>query len=113
MVLGISKGEVGGDTDTVTDIVVERDTRRETVQLLLDDRTCLVIETTTDTEGSFLTTSGYRDVMVLAQTGLLDCLDPVGIVVILLILREGRIIVDLLDSLRARIALCRVEVSPP
>ena len=94
LVLGVRHREVRRNLDTVADEVVETHTCGEAVELLLDDATCLMVETAGDTEGSLLTTTRYREIMVLAQTNLSDGILPVGIVVVLLILRECRVIVD-------------------
>ena len=109
MVIGIGKREVGTYADTFTYIIVESHTGRETLQFLLDHRTGLIIETCTDTEQCLLTTTFYGNIVVLTETPLGNSLTPVGIVVILLVFRERRVVVQL-RYIRCSIALLRVEV---
>ena len=109
MVIGIGKREVGTYADTFTYIIVESHTGRETLQFLLDHRTGLIIETCTDTEQRLLTTTFYGNIVVLTETPLGNSLTPVGIVVILLVFRERRVVVQL-RNIRCSIALLRVEV---
>ena len=74
-----------------------------------------MVETTTNTEGCLLTTTGNRYIVVLAQTGLGDCITPVGIVTVLAPLRESTSLVQIVDFrntvlVRSVIILTRVEV---
>ena len=55
IVLGVSERNVGFNLDAVADEVVQIHTRAETVQLLFDDGTRLMVITHTDTEMGFLT----------------------------------------------------------
>ena len=58
LVVGICERDVRYDLDTVGHEVVESHTCAETVELLLDDRTCLMVVASTDTEVCLLTTTG-------------------------------------------------------
>ena len=109
LVLGVGQREVGGNLDAIAHIVVESHTCREAVELLLYDRTGLIVETARDTERSLLTTTGDGEEVVLTQTDLRDGVAPVGVVVILLILRERGVVVELTDVGRT-VVLLRVEV---
>ena len=111
VVLGVGHREVGRDLDALTDIVVKCHTSGETVEFLHDHGTGLMVVTQADTEGGLLTTTGHGDVVVLTQTVLCDGVAPVGVVVVLLVFGERRIVVDLTDVLTACIALCGVEVA--
>ena len=57
MVVGISQRHIGRNLDTVRHEIVQSHTCGETVQLLLDDRTSLVVVTGSNTEVSLLTTT--------------------------------------------------------
>ena len=57
LVVGISQREVGSETDALTHVEVEGETGSESVEHLLDDGTCLVSVTGTDTEGCLLSTT--------------------------------------------------------
>ena len=69
-----------------------------------------MVETATDTECSFFATTANSYVVVLAQTILSYSVTPIGVVVVLFILRECRVVVNLADIGRSSIILRRVEV---
>ena len=100
LVICIGEREVRRNLDALTDVVVECDTGGETVELLLDHRTCLMVETARNTEGSLLTTTGQGEVVVLSPTHLLHLFQPVGVVVIHFILREAGVVVQFGDIAR-------------
>ena len=76
----------------------------------LDGRTVIVLVTTTDTEGCLFTTTTDVQVVLLTQTKLCNGVNPVSIIIILLVLRECRVIVQLTD-IRGSITLLGVEVA--
>ena len=69
-----------------------------------------MVETSGNTEGSLLTTTGYRQVVVLAQAKLGDGINPISIVVILFVFRISRVIVQL-RNIRRLVTLLRIEVT--
>ena len=69
-----------------------------------------MVVTGTDTEEGFLTTTAYGNVVVLAESPLGDGVAPVGIVVVLLVFRERRVVVQFRD-IGGGIALLRIEVT--
>ena len=109
LVLGVSQRDVGFNLDTVADEVVQVDTRGESVELLLNDRTGLMVVTSTDAEVSLLAATAQCKVVVLTPTRLLDFAQPVSIVVVHLILREAHVVVQLGDVTRS-VAQLRIEV---
>ena len=109
-VVGIGQREVRGNLNTLADIVIECDAGRESVQPLLDDRARLVVETARDTERCLLASTGYREVVILAKAPLCHGIHPVGIIVILLVFRKCRIIVQL-ANVRGIVVLLWVEIT--
>ena len=109
--LGVGHVEVTGQRDTVVDVVVEGHTGGETLQTLLDDGTAFVLETAGKTEGGLLVTAAHSDVVLLAETDLLDGVKPVGVVVEHVALGELGVvgIVDFLD-VGSLVNLVRIEV---
>ena len=97
IVLCIGKGEVCLYEDTLTDIIVKVHTCRETPHLIFNRCTRLMVETTGNTESRFLTTTIYCNVVVLAKSDLSNFLQPIRIIVVLVVLREIRIVVNLAD----------------
>ena len=68
-----------------------------------------MVVTCTDTEEGFFTTTAYSDIVVLAETPLGDSITPVGIVVVLLVFRERRVVVQF-RNVCGSITLLWVEV---
>ena len=110
VVLRVSEREVGAHKNTTADIVVKGDTGGKTIQLLLDDGTSLVVKTATDAERCFLATATDGDIVVLAESPLCDGIAPVGVVVVLLILRECGVVIDFRHIGRGVVVLSGVEV---
>ena len=86
VVVRIGQGEVGQEAYAVRHVVVKCHTRGELLELLLDDRTRLVLVAGRDTEGSLLTAAGEVEVDIMHGTELLHGLHPVGIVVPVLVI---------------------------
>ena len=78
--------------------------------MLLNHTTCFIIKTTGYTERSLLTTTSYRNIVVLTKTKLCNGILPISIIVILLILRECWVIVDFWN-ISSTILLFRIKVS--
>ena len=97
LVLGVGQRDVRLNLDAVANEVVEVHTRGEAVELLLDDRTRLMVVAGSDAEVGLLTATAQSQVVFLAPAGLLHQLQPVGIVVIHLVLRERGVVVQLGD----------------
>ena len=95
--IGIGESEVGGNLDAVGDVVIECHTGSEAVLALLDDGTRLMVITAGDAESGLLSTASDAKEMVLTQTPLCDGIHPVGIIIILFVLRERRVVVQLSD----------------
>ena len=110
MVGGIGQGHRRAEHDTVTDEIVERQLRRETVEGLLDDGTVLAVVTCRDAEVGLLTTTGDGQVVILVPASLQHFLHPVGIVVPVLKLCPRAVVVDLVDVRRGRGALRGIVV---
>ena len=68
-----------------------------------------MVITSTDAEVGLFTTTAEREVMVLSQTGLLDSFQPVGVVVVHLVLREAGVVVEL-RNVAGRVAHGGVEI---
>ena len=99
-VVGIGQREVGREADAVRHVVVQHQARGQTVHLLLDDRTRLVVVAGRDTEGSLLSTTRDVEVGLVLLTKLLDGVNPIGVLVPVVGLgpRLGRHVVDFVDG---------------
>ena len=97
MVFRIGHVEVGDNLDTVADEIVESSTSGESVELLLDDGTSLMVITSCDTEVGLLTTTREAHIVFLLPTSLTNGLAPVCVVVVHLIFVPRLVIVELPD----------------
>ena len=112
LVVCIGQRHIGGNLDAVGNEIVQCYTGGETVELLFDDRTCLMVVSGGNTEVSLLTTTTQGYIMVLSPTGLFHGIHPVGIIVVHLVFREltTRLIVDFVDIVAGTGLKMRVEV---
>ena len=110
VVVGVGQGEVRGEADAVTHVVVQHQTGGEAVEHLLDDRTGLVVVTARHTELGFLATTREGDVVVVSLTELVHFLHPVRILVEVVIIGRTALVVVDLDHVTCGCTLAWVEV---
>jgi len=95
LVILIRQVKVRHNLDAVAHKIIQGHTSRETVKLLGNDRTGLVVVTGRDTERSLLSSTGKRHIMLLQPTHLGHRIHPVRIVVVMFILCKRRIVIKL------------------
>jgi hypothetical protein len=110
LVVRVSHGKVRRNLDTVAHVIVQSQTSGQAVQFLLDDGTSLMVIPSRYPESGLLASSGYRNVMVLPQSPLGHFILPIGIIIVLFILRKGRVVVQFRD-VGSRRALLRIEIT--
>ena len=111
LIVRIVEREVGGELDTVAHVVVEGHTGGETIELLLDDSTGLVVVGTGDTELCLLTTTRENECVVVSLTKLCNLVSPVGILIEVAEVHRTAAVIRDLDDVRSDVALRGVEVS--
>ena len=111
IVLRVGQREVRSELDAIRHIVVQSQTRRETVEALFDDRTYFVVIRSRHAERGLFTTTGDVHTVVVHLTDLRHLFHPVRVLIIVGIISRTVGEIHQLNNAGSRITLFRIEVS--